>query len=223
MAEACVLKSTKYGICIVLDEEIGFDDLVTAVCKKFATAKNYFGKRSVVLEVRGRELSDAELSVVVEAIHLNSEIRIVYIDEGSDLKDVRMIDKIDRFYADNIFENAKIVKRSIKSNTTVSSDTSLIVIGDVKSKAKIVAAGNIIVIGELEGMAHAGFPENNNCYVVANTLTSNKISIGTISSNEIKSKKGLRFNKKSDEPEAVVVFNNELYKEPVYSGILKDK
>lgn len=224
MVEECVLKSNKYGFILVLDKEASFEDVIKAICKKFATAKSYLGKRSVMIEIKGREVTAEECAVIVEAIELNSDIKVILINEENELKDVRMLDKIDKFYSENIYENAKIITRSVKNDVTISSDSSIIILGDVKPKARVVARGNVIVLGELQGFAHAGFPDNNNSYIVTNKLSASNLQIGEVSGSvKLPKIEKIRFKKSDNEPIAVVVFNNELYSEPIYSGILKKK
>lgn len=224
MVEECVLKSNKYGFILVLDKDAPFEDIIKAICKKFATAKSFLGKRSVMVEIKGREVTAEECAVIVEAIEINSDIKVILINEENELKDVRMLDKIDKFYSENIYENAKIVTRSVKNDVTVSSDSSIVILGDVKPKARVIAKGNIIVLGELQGFAHAGFPDSKNSYIVANKLSATSLQIGEVSGKiKIPKMDKIRFKKSENEPMAVVVFNDELYSEPVYSGILKKK
>ena len=176
-----VLKSNKYGLSLQIDATIPFEELVREICKKFAQSADFFGECQMILETMGRELSTEEGLVIIQAIELNSKIKVILLNENNELKDTRMLDQIDRFYTDEIFENAKIIRGSIYKDDIVTSDSSVIVLGDVKSKATIQAKGNIIVMGSLLGTAYAGFPDNTGCYIVAGQLNSHNIHIGTVS------------------------------------------
>lgn len=217
-----VLKSNKYGLSLQLDATIPFEDLVREICKKFAQSADFFGECQMILETMGRELSTEEGLVIIQAIELNSKIKVILLNENNELKDTRMLDQIDRFYTDEIFENAKIIRGSIYKDDIVTSDSSVIVLGDVKSKATIQAKGNIIVMGSLLGTAYAGFPDNTGCYIVAGQLNSHNIHIGTVSGDvTVQEKWSLRVHKREEEPVGISVWNRELLAEPLSSGLLK--
>ncbi|MBR5648517.1 septum site-determining protein MinC [Pseudobutyrivibrio sp.] len=217
-----VLKSNKYGLSLQLDATIPFEELVREICKKFAQSADFFGECQMILETMGRELSTEEGLVIIQAIELNSKIKVILLNENNELKDTRMLDQIDRFYTDEIFENAKIIRGSIYKDDIVTSDSSVIVLGDVKSKATIQAKGNIIVMGSLLGTAYAGFPDNTGCYIVAGQLNSHNIHIGTVSGEvTVQEKWSLRVHKREEEPVGISVWNRELLAEPLSSGLLK--
>ena len=217
-----VLKSNKYGLSLQLDATIPFEELVREICKKFAQSADFFGECQMILETMGRELSTEEGLVIIQAIELNSKIKVILLNENNELKDTRMLDQVDRFFTDEIFENAKIIRGSIYKDDIVTSDSSVIVLGDVKSKATIQAKGNIIVMGSLLGTAYAGYPDNTGCYIVAGQLNSHNIHIGTVSGEvTVQEKWSLRVHKREEEPVGISVWNRELLAEPLSSGLLK--
>ena len=220
--DAVILKSNKYGLTLQLDGTITFEELVRKVCEKFASSADFFGETSMILETIGRELSNEEGMVLIQAIELNSKIKVILLNENNELKDTRMMGQIDRFYKDDIFENAKIIRGSVIKEEIVESDSSLVILGDVKSKASVKAKGNIIVFGSLEGKAHAGYPDNTGCYIVAGDLSSKNLQIGTVTGEiKLQEKWSLRVRKKATEPMGITVWNKELLAEPLSSGLLK--
>ena len=220
--DAVILKSNKYGLTLQLDGTIPFEELVRKVCEKFASSADFFGETSMILETIGRDLSNEEGMVLIQAIELNSKIKVILLNENNELKDTRMLGQIDRFYKDDIFENAKIIRGSVIKEEIVESDSSLVILGDVKSKASVKAKGNIIVLGSLEGKAHAGYPDNTGCYIVAGDLSSKNLQIGTVTGEiKLQEKWSLRVRKKATEPMGITVWNKELLAEPLSSGLLK--
>ena len=220
--DAVILKSNKYGLTLQLDGTIPFEELVRKVCEKFASSADFFGETSMILETIGRELSNEEGMVLIQAIELNSKIKVILLNENNELKDTRMMGQIDRFYKDDIFENAKIIRGSVIKEEIVESDSSLVILGDVKSKASVKAKGNIIVLGSLEGKAYAGYPDNTGCYIVAGDLSSKNLQIGTVTGEiKLQEKWSLRVRKKATEPMGITVWNKELLAEPLSSGLLK--
>ena len=222
MSEAVVLKSNKYGLSLILDPTIEFEELVRAICEKFANSKDFFGQCSMILETSGRDVSAEEALVIIQAIELNSDIKIILLNENNELKDIRMKGQVDRFYTDEIFDNAKIIRGSISKEDKVVSDSSVIVLGDVKGKASITAKGNIIIFGNLDGFAYAGYPDNTGCYIACGSLNSDNIQIGTVKGNvKIQEKWSIRVKKTNDDAIGITVFNGELLAEPISSGLLK--
>ncbi|WP_028243753.1 septum site-determining protein MinC [Pseudobutyrivibrio ruminis] len=220
--DAVVLKSNKYGLTLQLDGTIPFEELIRKVCEKFASSADFFGETSMILETIGRDLSNEEGMILIQAIELNSKIKVILLNENNELKDTRMMGQIDRFYKDDIFENAKIIRGSVIKEEIVESDSSLVILGDVKSKASVKAKGNIIVFGSLEGKAHAGYPDNTGCYIVAGDLSSKNLQIGTVTGEiKLQEKWSLRVRKKATEPMGITVWNKELLAEPLSSGLLK--
>ncbi|MCR4611628.1 MAG: hypothetical protein K5644_06990 [Lachnospiraceae bacterium] len=224
MNTSVIIKSTKYGILLLLDESIDFETLVKDICTKFAESRKFWGNVHLIITIKGRELTPEETSCVVEAIELNSDIKIILIEEDDVIKDIRMKDKIDKYYYDEIYANAKIIKGSIKKNAIIKSDNSIVILGDVKKGAKVEAAGNVIVVGCLEGEAYAGYPEDKSMFIVASEFASDIVTIGGVVGKPMMHKKwSFRVSKQEKEPLGVVVWNNnELLIEPIKSGILKN-
>ena len=217
-----ILKSNKYGLSMQLDATIPFEDLVRAICEKFAQSADFFGETSMILETFGREITTEEGLVIIQAIELNSRIKIILINENNQYKDTRMLGEIDRFYTDEIFENAKIIRGSVTKEDVVTSDSSVIILGDVKSKASVKAKGNIIVLGNLDGFCHAGYPDNTGCYIVAGSLNSKNIQIGTVTGEiNLQEKWSFRVRRSKEEAIGISVWNHELLAEPLSSGLLK--
>ena len=127
----------------------------------------------------GRIISEEEMRGVCECIELNSHIRItLVIDEDLNLvKDRRMLEFSDRFFSENILENAKIVTSSVKPGRDVQSDSSVVILGDVRENAAVNAAGSIIVMGEVRGSCHAGVKGEKDAFVSALFFDSDDISI----------------------------------------------
>ncbi len=220
--EAVVLKSNKHGLSLHLNPTMPFKDLVKGICEKFAKASSFFGQVEMVIETFDRELTNEEALIIIQAIELNSGIKVILLNENGEYKDARMKGMIDRFYTDEIFENAKIIRGSITKEDSLKSDSSLVILGDVKAKASVEAKGNIIIFGTLEGSAYAGFPDNTGCYIACGHLASQKLTIGSVSGNiTLKEKWSLRAKKNNDEPMGITVWNKELLAEPISSGLLK--
>ena len=144
MKESCTIKSNSYGLTLLLNPDVEFEQLVKDICVKFLSSRDFFRSAELIISFQGRELSMDEMNIIVEAIELNSDIKIKFIYEEDKLKDIRMKKMMDQFFYDNIYDNAKIVMGSVRNEDYVFSNSSLIVLGDVKKKATVKANGNII-------------------------------------------------------------------------------
>ena len=221
MIDACTIKSNANGLTLILDDQIDFETLIREVCAKFANSKNFFGKMDLILRVEGRDLTGQEITVLIEAIELNSLIHIILVDECNELKDARMADRVDRFYFDEFYQNAKIITGSVKKNDEVYSDGSVLILGDIKKGGKVRAKGNIIVTGEILGEANAGCEGEKASYIVANDIHSDAISIADLKGDISSNRMGLFRRRKPAEPVAVVIWEGVLIKEPLEKGVLK--
>ncbi len=221
MKELCTIKSSPHGLTLVLDKEADFKTLIIEVCRKFADARDFFGETNLVLRVEGRELSGEELLVLVEAIEMNSMIHILLIEENDELKDVKMARKKEKFYFDRFYQNACIHPESVKKDDSLSTENSILILGDIQKGGSVRARGNIIVCGEIRGSASAGCEGENSAYIAAVSFDSSEISIAGHSGEMLKPKKSFFSPKKQEEPSVVALWEGTLLKEPLSGGIIK--
>ena len=214
------IKSSKYGISVILDPDMPFRELCIAVCEKFAECSNFLGAASVKISFEGRLLSSDEINKLVECIEANSQIYISYIEEHNELKDRDTLNAINRLNNSAVMENAKIVIGPVFSDQFIESNQGLVVLGDVKDGATVRAAGNIIVTGALKGKAVAGYPNNRNAYIYAGDYETNVFRIGDLSREIEKPGKKL-FGKDKASPVSFSIFDGELTCEPFERGAIK--
>lgn len=219
--EPVVIKMNQFGITLQLDPDVSFEDLIRKICEIFAENRTFFGYREIMLETTGRILSSDETSIIIQAIELNSDIKIVLINDNDEIKAAKTEAALAKFYEPNYFDECEIYRGNISKEQTITSDKSIIVLGDIRPKSKVIAKGNVIVMGSVLGEIHAGYPDNNECYVVAGTIESIDITIGTcVSEIVFKDKWSLR-TRKNEEPTCIAVFNDELLAEPLSGGLIK--
>lgn len=222
MKDSCVIKSNKYGLSLMLNPDISFEQLVTDVCRKFLQSKEFFGKVELVVSMEGRDLTFEEQEVILQAIELNSNIKIKLIEDQNALREREMLGKVERFYFDKACENAKIHFGNVDSGV-ITSDTSLLVLGDVRAQAEVRAEGNIIVFGKLEGSAHAGREGDIKQFILCKSLDSDDISIGS-HNEEVVIEESIfqRFKRAKADGIIVGIWDNELIAEPLKNGLLKE-
>ncbi len=59
------------------------------------------------------------------------------------------------------------LQMTVRSGMDIRHEGSVIIMGDVNPGGEIFAAGDIIIWGRLRGIAHAGYPNNPNCLIMA--------------------------------------------------------
>ncbi len=223
MDNTVLVKLGKYGINIILDKNAPFEQIARDICSRFAKSRDFWGKAEMIISLEGRELSSEEVTCIVEAIELNSDVKVILIEQNDVLRDIRMKDKLDKYYYEETLKTAKIIPGTIKRNATIKSDGSIVILGDVKKGAKVEAAGNVIVTGSVEGNIYAGYPEDKNAFIVSADFQTRLVTIGGITKEfEINKKWSLRAKQTDNEFHGVIVWNNnELLCEPIKSGLLK--
>ena len=203
MAQHVVIKCNRYGMELVLDSKISFEELLEVIIEKFQTSGNFVKDKKMVISFKGRELSEEEMMRIVNTITENSTIQIVGImDQDSELEN-RLKARMDEYnyameqqsygmvpqqaemteemYAQYVMAqncNAEFYKGNLRSGQVVECAASVTLIGDVNPGAKIVSEGNIVVLGALKGNAHAGVNGNNDCFIFALDMSPIQLQIG---------------------------------------------
>ena len=78
-ASSVVIKGTKSGIILVLDDTIDFESLKLQVAEKFYQSADFLGNATIALSFEGRDLTEEEQKQVLDIIHDNSNLNIVCI------------------------------------------------------------------------------------------------------------------------------------------------
>ena len=203
MSQHVVIKQNRYGMELVLDNKISFEELLEAIIEKFQISGNFFKDIKVAVSFKGRKLSEKEMIRIVDTIMENTTIQIVSImDHDSELEkrmQARMdeynhamtkqsfgmvhqqIEMTEEMYAQYAMAqncNAEFYKGNLRSGQVLECAASVTLIGDVNPGAKIISEGNIVVLGALKGNAHAGVNGNDNCFIFALDMSPIQLQIG---------------------------------------------
>lgn len=212
MKKSFELKGTKTGLVLIMNPEADIRDMILDICREFSENRQFFGRNNIVLTLRGRHLDPEEYEAVIEAIELNSDVRVRIVEDDDGLHEKEMLGKIDGMKMKAISEYSLIVPNDVTDDSTIRSDRSLLVIGNVGKDATLIAAGNIIVTGLLSGRAVAGYKSNRNTdfYIYAGVINTDRMSIGdydTMSSADDRTRKRIVRKRRITEEGDVVMFN----------------
>lgn len=229
MSQAVMIKKNKFGIAVMLDEKITYDELKEEVAKKFKESTKFFKDAEVAVSFNGAKLDQVQENEMVQIITDNSELKVICIvDEDKERE--RMFENAiaNKDTLDNV-QGGQFYKGTLRSGQLLESETSIIILGDVNRGAKVVAAGNIIVLGMLQGTVYAGANGNTNAFVVALDMDPMQIRIAeTLARKADESKKKVKkfsFRRQSSEtvePQIAYVQEENIYIEPITREVLND-
>lgn len=222
MSQSVILKSNRYGINLILDNNISFAELKKAVLDKFKESEKFFKNASIAISFEGRTLSGEEELELLDLIAENTSIHVVCVVDHDELREQLYKEKIDSYY-NNVADNTgEFYKGTLRSGQVLKCDSSIVIIGDVNPGAKIIARGNIVIIGALKGNAYAGAAGDESCFVTALTMEPVQIKIGNVIGRS--ADKGpweaIRNRKRTMEPQMAMVSDGNILIEPITRELL---
>ncbi len=240
---AIVIKGNKYGIVVVMDPDVLFEELKDMLAEKLADSAKFFGNGTMAISFEGRKLTDAQQKELLDVISENSELNIAcVIDENEEITEVfkKSVEKIEQM-VDNSSDNfnpdeqliseasqlseipeisdddntGKFYRGTLRSGQVLESNTSIVIIGDVNPGATVEAGGNVIILGSLKGNVSAGLRGDDNAFIVALDMMPVQVRIGdVIASCPEKPKKGKPLTK------IAYLDNGSIYIDPLSKNIL---
>ncbi len=235
MKEHVLIKGNRYGIVLVLDPDIPFEDLLIEIGVRFDDSSKYFNSNTqCAITFEGRDVSSEEIDRILDLIKKRTTLRIPYvidnhketeeqfqrIFEGSPMESGMELEEETRYiYPEK--NDGLFYKGTLRSGQTLEASGSLVMIGDVNPGATVMSNGNIIILGSLKGTAVAGASGNRNAFVLALSMTPMQIQISDIiGRSPDKPKK--RFGSKNTDAQIAFVENENIYIEPVSKSVLND-
>lgn len=234
MSQTVIIKSNKYGINLVLDPDITFEELLSAVVQKFKESEKFFKNAKMAISFEGRSLSDEEEQKIIDAITEHTSIEILCIVDNDEENAQKTRQQIDAYYEAAQKEYAKAMssqgefyRGTLRSGQVLESDASITILGDVNPGAKVVSGGNVVVLGALKGNAQAGVYGNRECFILALEMDPIQIQIGDLiakSPDKQKAKRRLirREKAESNELQIAIAREGNIYIEPVSKKILNN-
>lgn len=175
MQDAAVLKGTKDGYELVLDERASLDEIFVSLNKLLDNLKTQTAstKPNVVNfdVLTGKRLWSAEDRQSLEKTFAN-------YDNFSIHKVISEVITIER--ADQIREqeNVHVVDRTIRNGQDVIIEGDVLFLGTVHQGGKLFVSGNLYVMGKVEGIIQAGYPNFENKLIIGDVHNAQQIRIG---------------------------------------------
>lgn len=224
MQQPVVLKSNKYGINLILNDDMEFEELLQCIIDKFKESEGFFKNAKMAISFEGRKLTQEEEFQIVEAITENSSVNIICILDNDQLKEELVRQKIEQFEEEQAGKTGEFYKGTLRSGQVLDCETSVIVIGDVNPGAKVISKGNIVILGALKGNAYAGANGNELAFVAALDMDPVQIKIGDVIGRSADKTGNDKKKKKQQtpptEPQVAIVKDGNIYIEPITKGLL---
>lgn len=180
LTQAVVIKSKSYGIHLVLNPDVSFQELLAAVIEKFADSGAFFKNANVGISFEGYELTPEQEYELIAVIEAHTDIHIVCIMEEEQVKEACVLAETEALIRERVTNHAVFHYGSLQPGDDLAADTGLVIIGNVPKGAKVTAAGNLIVFGALDGFAHAGAYGDLGAYIAALSIDTGQLQIGRI-------------------------------------------
>lgn len=176
-SNAVILKSNPYGIVLILDPELPFEELRQAVAEKFRMSAGFFKNAKLALTFQGRVLTKEQERILLDEIVQNSKIQILcLVDEKKESAEyykkavMQALEKQDR-------EEGQFYRGTLRSGQVLETESSVVILGDVNPGAQVISKGNIVVLGCCMGNLYAGASGNAGCFAAALTMKPMQVRI----------------------------------------------
>ncbi len=226
MAKPVMLKSNKYGINLILDHSMDFEELLKCILERFKESEGFFKNAKMAISFEGRKLTQEEEFRIVDTITSNTSVNIICILDNDALREELTRQKIQRFEEEQAGKTGEFYRGTLRSGQVLDCESSIIVLGDVNPGAKIISKGSIVVLGALKGTAYAGANGNEQSFVAALSMDPIQIKIGEIIARSADKapapKRRIRKEKITVEPQVAIVKDGNIYIEPITKGLLNN-
>lgn len=220
MKNSVVIKGNKYGIIVMLDKDIPFEELLSNVTDKFKESSKFFGKVSMAVTFQGRELTIDEERQILDVISDNSDIDVMCVVDNNKRREEMFKEKLEQSVSDTSGSSGQFYKGTLRSGQVLECESSVVILGDVNPGAKIISTGNVVVLGSLKGIVYAGITGDSSSFVVALEMSPVQIRIGDVIARCSDNKSRLKKSK----PETKIAFveDDNIYIEPLSKDVLND-
>lgn len=216
-----IIKCNKYGLIVILDENLPFEELIKDVEDKFKESAKFFKNAKMAMTIRGRSLTQAEEKQVVETIVDSCGLHILCIIDEDRKEELLFHQAVDKAMEEKDAEDGWFYRGTLRSGQVLESEHSIVIIGDVNPGANVTSKGNIVVLGSLRGIAYAGATGDRNCFVAALVMKPIQVKIADKMARSAITKRVDDAEYKLD-PKIAYVKEDHIYVKPISQEILSE-
>jgi len=216
------IRGSKHGISVKLDSEASYEDIKRDVASEFKAAEKFLGEEKLAVCFEGKHITEQQQEELVDIIHQNCSVRIVYIVDLSSGREAifqKLMEENKPVQEKQLAFDASsglFYKGHLRSGQVLEFEQSVIVIGDVNPGASIISKGNIIILGSLRGTAYAGASGKKNSFIVAMDMHPIQLRIADVYARAEDN------SKSTSEPRIAFVENENITIEPLTKSVLND-
>ena len=214
-----IIKCNKYGLIVILDENLPFEELIKDVEDKFKESAKFFKNAEMAMTIRGRSLTQAEEKQVVETIVDSCGLHILCIIDEDRKEELLFHQAVDKAMEEKDAEDGWFYRGTLRSGQVLESEHSIVIIGDVNPGANVTSKGNIVVLVSLRGIAYAGATGDRNCFVAALVMKPIQVKIADKMARSAITKRVDDAEYKLD-PKIAYVKEDHIYVKPISQEIL---
>lgn len=225
MKSTVMMKGTKSGIILVLDESAEWGKLKEEIAEKFRFSSDFLGDAQKAISFQGRDLTTKQQEEILEVIEENCNLQIMCVLEDDPRQEAAFAKALEKKIPPETEGNIPndgsgfFFKGNLRSGQVLDVETSIIILGDVNAGARVVSKGNVIILGALKGNVFAGSAGNVNAFVVALDMSPVQIRIAdTIARSPDESPR----RKKGKETKIAFWEDGNIYIEPLDKDVLGD-
>ena len=163
MTKDIIIKSNKYGINLILNPDIPFEELLAMIQKKFQMTGDFFKNAKMAVNFEGRDLTLPQEQAIVDAIMENSSIQIVCImNEDSELAS-RMQERLEAYDKPETIEQASSQNTTVRQpenlqmtgngyandNAEATEPVSEFYRGNLRSGQVLECSSNVVLVGDV--------------------------------------------------------------------------
>lgn len=225
MKNTVMIKGTKSGIILVLDEKENWDALKKQIADKFRESSDFLGDARKAISFQGRQLTQQEQQEILDIIDENCRLQIMCVLEEDPRAEAAFANALERaepthqemMKPDN--STGFFFKGNLRSGQVLDVENSIIILGDVNAGAKVISKGNVIILGALKGNVFAGSAGNVDAFVIA--LDMNPVQI-RIADTIARSPDGPPKKGKAKETKIAFWEDGNIYIEPLGKDVIGD-
>lgn len=225
MKSTVMIKGTKSGIILVLDDSADWNSLKKEIAEKFRFSADFLGNAQKAISFQGRDLTIKQQEEILEVIEENCDLQIMCVLEDDPRQEEAFAKALEtklpkeQKKQESDDNSGFFFKGSLRSGQVLDVETSIIILGDVNAGAKVISKGNVIILGSLKGNVFAGSAGNVDAFVVALDMSPVQIRIAdTIARSPDESPR----KKKGKETKVAFWEDGNIYIEPLGKDVLGD-
>jgi septum site-determining protein MinC len=185
MSNLIVIKGSRDGLRLQLDEEAAWPELLDALRDQLGQGAQFYNGARVAVDIGERSLAAEQLSALLELMRQHRLEPDALVSNSRDSRNAARAAgvtarTVNRSAADGESGEAAFVQRTIRSGQIVRHQGHITVLGDVNAGAEVIAGGSVVVWGRLRGTVHAGALGDRSSVICALELAPTQLRIADL-------------------------------------------